>query len=136
MTTRIMSINEIVALLGIQANLRSPENDDGGLLKETADRLFREHIDLENPSKYEPRPKITGDMLNQIEAVLQRESSGCDIEINTVTVHKGGWLVWYRASDQSWADLVGFLTKVSDLEGYYKLRWSNIVESEYNAFPV
>jgi hypothetical protein len=42
----IMSVAEIVRLMREQANLRSPENDDAGLLQDLADQLAREHREL------------------------------------------------------------------------------------------
>lgn len=36
---RIMSMHEIANLLHHQANMRSPENDDGGILQTLADQL-------------------------------------------------------------------------------------------------
>jgi hypothetical protein len=44
---KIMPIAEIVAFMREQANLRSMENDEAGLLQDLADQLAREHEELE-----------------------------------------------------------------------------------------
>lgn len=77
---------------------------------------------------------INGDMLNQIEGVLSKHMSGCEIEVHSVTwlappTTNGGWLVYFSASDQERGWSVAFLTKSSDLDGYYKykVRWEEAV---------
>lgn len=42
----IKSLEEIIAFLNKQANLRSPENDEGGLLKYIADLLSEDGAKL------------------------------------------------------------------------------------------
>lgn len=44
--SEIKSITEILAFLREQAALRSPENDEGGLLRDTADYLEYEEAQL------------------------------------------------------------------------------------------
>ena len=43
----IKSINEIAAFLRKQADLRAPENDEGGILQDLADELTERVADLE-----------------------------------------------------------------------------------------
>ena len=43
----IYSIDEIAALLRAQADMRAPENDEGGILQDVADELDRRVRELE-----------------------------------------------------------------------------------------
>jgi hypothetical protein len=47
--TDIKSIGEIVDFLKLQANLRAPENDEGGILDDLAYELARRVAELEIP---------------------------------------------------------------------------------------
>jgi hypothetical protein len=73
---------------------------------------------------------IDCNMLDKIEDVLKQatQPGDLDIQINSVIDYGLGWLVLYRASDQSWAYFVAYLTQ--SLKGY-KLHWHMMTESEF-----